>query len=109
MADRVVFKSTDVKVSMEPEVLRASTNSSLKISVYRVNMLGFKVPFSNLEVRFSVEEGSNLIKISDESPKGIATIYSKGAEGEAVLGIYSLKSGLIIKRIILKIMPGEVA
>ena len=44
--DRIVFTSSDITIKMKPEVLRASVNSELMIEVYRVNILGFKVPFS---------------------------------------------------------------
>ena len=109
IADRLIFTSSDIKVVLEPEVLKASTNSSLQIKVYRTNLLGFKVPFSSIEVRFAVEEGGNLVEMINESTEGTVTIRSKGIEGEAVVGIYSLKSGLQIKRVLIKIMPRDVA
>jgi hypothetical protein len=34
-------------------------------------------------------------------------VRSKGVEGEAVIGIYSLKSGAQISRVLIKIMPGN--
>lgn len=104
-----MFTSSGIKIELEPEVLRAYNTSELEIKVYRSNMLGFKTPFSNIEVRFSVEEGSNLIEIVNESPDGIARIRSKGIEGEAIIGIYSLKSGLQLQRIMIKILPRSAA
>lgn len=68
-------------------------------------MLGFKVPFSSVDVRFNIEEGSNLIEMVNESPDGKAVIRSKGIEGEAIIGIYSLKSGLQLSRLMIKILP----
>ncbi len=109
MADRVIFTSTDAKVEVKPEVLRASHNSQLEIIIFRSNMLGFKVPFSKVDVRFAAVEGANLIELLSESTEGTVTIRSKGIEGEAVVGIYSLKSGLEIKRILIKILPRDVA
>ena len=107
--DRVIFTSTGPKIELEPEVLRASENSSLEINVYRANLLGFKVPFSSVDVRFAVEEGANLIELINESGEGYAKIRSKGIEGEAVIGVYLLKSGLQIKRVLIKIMARDVA
>lgn len=72
-------------------------------------MLGFKVPFSAVDVRFTVEEGVNLVELVSESSEGSVTIRSKGIEGEAVVGIYSLKSGLPVKKVMIKILPREVA
>jgi hypothetical protein len=109
IADRVIFTATDAKVELKPEVLRASENSQLQITVFRSNMLGFKVPFSSVDVRYTVEEGNNLIEIVNEEPDGNATIRSKGIEGEAIIGIYSIKSGLPVKKILIKILPRNVA
>jgi hypothetical protein len=90
-------------------VLKASTSSELEIMVYRKNTAGFKVPFTKAEVRFEVEDGANLIEIIKESPDGFAKIRSKGIEGEAIIGIYSLRSGMQVSRILIKVMPRDVA
>ncbi|MBZ0203643.1 MAG: hypothetical protein K8I03_11565 [Ignavibacteria bacterium] len=109
LAERLIFTSADVKIEIEPPVLRASTNSELKIEVYRTNTLGFKTPFSNVELRFQIEEGSNLIEMTNETAAGSVKIRSKGLEGEAVIGIYSLKSGIQLKKVFVKILPRDVA
>lgn len=109
MTDRFVFTSSGIKIELKPEVLRASNNSELEISVYRSNLLGFGVPFGKVEVRFAVEEGGNLVEIVNESPDGTAKIRSKGIEGEAAIGIYSIKSGLQISRVLIKILPKDFA
>lgn len=98
-----------MKIKLEPEVLRARNNSELEINVYRSNLLGFGVPFGKVEVRFVVEEGANLVEIISESPNGKARIRSKGIEGEAVIGIYNIKSGMQISRVMIKIMPRDFA
>lgn len=108
-SERVIFTSNDLKFEVKPEVLRANPNSELEIEVYRINMLGFKVPFSSVEVRFQVEEGSNLVELHDESADGKVKVRSKGIEGEAIVGIYSLRSGAIIKNILIKILPRDMA
>lgn len=108
-SERVIFTSNDLKFEVKPEVLRANPNSELEIEVYRINMLGFKVPFSSVEVRFQVEEGSNLVEFHDESADGKVKVRSKGIEGEAIVGIYSLRSGAIIKNILIKILPRDMA
>lgn len=105
----MIFTSTEAKVEVKPEVLRASNNSQLEIIVFRANMLGFKVPFSKVEVRFVITEGANLIEILSESTEGKVTVRSKGIEGEASVGIYSIKSGLEIKKVLIKILPRDVA
>jgi hypothetical protein len=90
-------------------VLRASHNSQLEITIFRANMLGLKVPFSNVDVRFVIQEGANLVELVSESSEGSVTVRSKGIEGEAIVGIYSLKSGVEIKRVLIKILPRDVA
>jgi hypothetical protein len=72
-------------------------------------MLGLKVPFSNVDVRFVIQEGANLVELVSESSEGSVTVRSKGIEGEAIVGIYSLKSGVEIKRVLIKILPRDVA
>lgn len=109
LADRLVFTSNDVKIQIKPEVLKASTNSEMQITVYRANLLGFKVPFSSIEARFEIEEGGNLIELASESTEGTVKIRSKGIEGEATVGIYTLKSGLQIKKVLIKILPIDAA
>jgi hypothetical protein len=109
IADRVIFTSTGVKIELKPEVLRASENSQLEIEVFRQNMLGFMVPFSTVDVRFAIEDGINLVEIVNESSEGSVTIRSKGIEGEAVVGIYSLKSGIQLKKVLVKILHRDVA
>lgn len=108
-SEKVIFTSNDVKFEVKPEVLRANPNSELEIEVYRINMLGFKVPFSSVEVRFQVEEGSNLVELHDESADGKVKVRSKGIEGEAIVGIYALRSGAVIKNILIKILPRDMA
>jgi hypothetical protein len=93
---------------VKPEVLRANPNSELTISVYPVNLMGFKTPFGETNARFDVEQGANLIELREISP-GIAKVRSKGIEGEATVGIYSLKSGILIQKILVKILPKDVA
>jgi hypothetical protein len=109
IADRVIFTSTDIKIEMHPEVLKASHNSELSLQVYRTNILGFKTPFSSVQVKFLIEEGPNLIELIDTDDNGTVTVRSKGIEGEAVIGIYSEKSGLQLKKILIKILPRDVA
>ncbi|NOS85547.1 MAG: hypothetical protein HOP31_10440 [Ignavibacteria bacterium] len=109
VADRVIFTSTDVKVNFKPEVLRASVNSEIVIDVERVNLLGFKVPFSKVDVQFVIEDGRNLVELTDGEYSGSVKVRSKGVEGEAVIGIYSLKSGVQIRKITIVILPRDVA
>ena len=107
VADRLIFTSSGIKIKLEPEVLKASNNSELEINVYRSNLLGFGVPFGKVDVRFVIVEGTNLVEIIGESADGKAKIRAKGIEGEAVIGIYDIKSGMLISRVMIKIMPGN--
>lgn len=109
LGDRFLFTSSDIKIEMNPAILRASTSSELTISVYRVNMLGFKVPFSKIEAQFFIEEGKNLIELRGEETGNSIIVISKGFEGEASVGIYSLKSGMQIRKVLIKILPRDVA
>lgn len=106
LCDRFVFTSAGVKIELKPEVLRASVNSELTINVFPVNNLGFKTPFGETNVRFEIEQGANLIEIRELSP-GVAKISSKGIEGEATVGIYSLKSGILVQKLLIKILPRD--
>lgn len=107
--DRIVFTSSDIKIKMKPEVLRASVNSELMIEVYRVNILGFKVPFSIVEAQFLIEDGKNLIELYGEENGDSIKVRSKGVEGEASVGIYLTKSGMQIRKITISILPRDMA
>ncbi len=108
-ADRIIFTSSDIKIDMKPEVLRASVNSEMVIEVYRVNIMGFRVPFSKLEAQFLIEDGKNLIELSGEETGNSVKVRSKGVEGEASIGIYSVKSGMQIRKITISILPRDMA
>lgn len=102
-----MFTSAGVKIELKPEVLKASVNSELTINVFPINTLGFKTPFGETNARFEIEQGANLIEIREISP-GVAQIRSKGIEGEATVGIYSLKSGILVQKLLIKILPRDV-
>jgi hypothetical protein len=108
-ADRVIFTSSDVKIDVSPEVLRASVNSEVLISVKRVNILGFEVPFSKVDAAFVIEDGANLVEFVGEPGNSSVKVRSKGLEGEAAIGIYSVRSGMQIRKVLLKILPRDVA
>lgn len=108
-ADRIVFTSSDVKIDVNPEVLRASVNSEVLITVKRVNILGFEVPFSKVEAAFVIEDGANLVEFNGDPGSSSVKVRSKGKEGEATIGIYSVKSGMQIRKVLLKILPRDVA
>ena len=59
---------------------------------------------ANTEVRFEIEEGENLIELSDATT-GSVKVKSKGIEGEAIIGIYSLRSGVMVSKVLIKIIP----
>jgi len=108
LAERFIFTSVAVKIDTNPPVLRASFNSELKIRVLMVNSLGFKTPFSKTDARFEIEEGTNLVEIAREDPSTV-TIRSKGLEGEAIIGVYSLKSGTLLGKVLVKVLAQESA
>ena len=109
LGDRFIMTSGDIKIEMKPEILRASTSSELEIRVYRINMLGFKVPFSKVDAQFLIEDGKNLIEFIGEGDGNSIKVRSKGVEGEASVGIYSVKSGMQIRKVLIKILPRDVA
>lgn len=109
ISDRLMFTSSDVKIEMKPDILRASTSSELAINVYRINILGLRVPFSKIEAQFLIEDGNNLIELSGEQTGNSITVRSKGIEGEASVGIYSLRSGMQIRKVLIKILPRDMA
>ena len=109
VGDRLIFTSSDIKIEMKPDVLRARTSSEMIIEVYRINILGIKVPFSKIEAQFLIEDGNNLIDIIDENKGNSIKVVSKGIEGEASIGIYSLKSGMQIRKVLIKILPRDMA
>ena len=67
-------------------------------------MLGFENLFGKADVRFEIEEGGILVELTDATNR-TATVRSKGIEGEAVIGIYSLISGMQISKVLIKIFP----
>jgi len=105
----LVFTSSDVRIDIAPEVLRASVNSEVLISVKRVNIFGFEVPFSKVDAAFVIEDGANLVEFAGEPGSSSVIVRSKGKEGEATIGIYSVKSGMQIRKVLLKILPRDVA
>ncbi len=109
VADRLIFTASDTEVEIKPAILRAAPNSELSIFVFKSNIFGFKVPFSKVEVRFVIEEGANLVSLVNENINGEVTVRSKGFEGEATVAIYSIKSGFQIKKILIKILPRDLA
>lgn len=109
VADRLVFTTSSTEVEMKPPILRAAPNSELNIRVFKSNIFGFKVPLSKVEVRYVIEEGANLISLANEESNGTVTVRSKGFEGEAAVGIYSIRSGFQIKKILIKILPRDLA
>lgn len=88
--------------------MRASSSSSLNIAVYPVNMLGFRNLFGKADVRFEIEEGGNLVDLSEATGRSVH-VRSKGIEGEAIIGIYSLRSGVQISKVLVKIFPMDKA
>ncbi len=103
-AERLAFNTTRLNVDIQPAYLHASSSSSLTVKVYPVNMLGFRNLFGSAEVRFEVEEGANLIEVLEVTESSV-WIRSKGVEGEAIIGIYSLRSGLQISRVLINVYP----
>ena len=104
IAQQVIFTTSKVNVNIEPPYLRASTTSSLTIKVYPVNRFGFKNLLGSTAVRFEIEEGGNLIELAGETAESVK-VKSKGVEGEAIVGIYSLRSGVMVSKVLIKIMP----
>jgi hypothetical protein len=109
LAERLVFTSVKVKVELDPGFLHASQYSQLNMTVYPANTLGFKTPFAKAEVRYDIVEGGNLIELVNSDNAGMVIVKSKGKEGEAIVGIYSLKSGMELYKILIKIVPKDVA
>lgn len=108
IAERLVFNTTKVNVDIEPAYLRASSSSSLNVAVYPVNMLGFRNLFGKADVRFEIEEGGNLVDLLNVTGCTV-NVRSKGIEGEAIIGIYSLSSGIQISKVLIKIFPMDKA
>jgi hypothetical protein len=99
-----LLNTAKVNVDIEPPYLRATTTSFLIISVYPVNTFGFRNLVGKTDVRFEVEEGDVLISLENVNTES-ATVRSKGIEGEAIVGVYSLRSGVLISRVLIKILP----
>lgn len=109
LAERLIFTSVDIKISLSPEILKATHNSELQVEVNRVNFFGFKTPFSSVDVYFIIEEGKNLVDLSGITNGNSVIVRSKGIEGEAIIGIYSVRSGMQINKILIRILPRDVA
>lgn len=109
LLERVVFTTSKFHIETNPKILYAASRSELVIEVIPVNILGFRTPFSKASSVFVIEEGNNLVEIIPLEGVGSAVIKSKGKEGEVVIGIYSVKSGAFLGRVLVKILPGEMA
>lgn len=104
LSDRLLLNTAKIKVDIDPPNLRASTASSLMIKVYPVNTFGFRNLLGKTEVRFEIEEGDILISLEKMDTQSV-TVRSKGIEGEAIVGVYSLHSGILLSRVLIKILP----
>jgi len=104
IAESVLLNTAKVNVDIEPPYLRASATSALIISVYPVNTFGFRNLLGKTEVRFEIEEGDAIISLENISTQSV-TVRSKGIEGEAIVGVYSLRSGALVSRVLIKILP----
>ncbi len=109
LAERFAFRTVHVDVEMNPPVLRANITSEMTLTLTPKNSLGFRTPFAKSKARFDIEEGANLIELVQTTEYDHAVIRSKGIEGEAIVGIYSLKSGMLLNKILIKIVPGDIA
>lgn len=109
LLERVVFTTSKFHIEMNPKILYAASRSELEIEVIPVNVIGFRTPFSKAPSAFVIEEGKNLVEIIQQEGAGSAIIKSIGKEGEVVIGIYSIKSGAFLGRVLVKILPGEMA
>ncbi len=108
LAERFAFRTVHVDIEMNPPVLRANLTSEMTLTLTPKNSLGFRTPFAKSRARFDIEEGANLIELVQNMEYDHAVIRSKGIEGEAVVGIYSLKSGILLNKILIKIVPGNI-
>ena len=102
-----MFHTVRINVEMDPPVLKASPFSEMKILLTPLNSMGFRTPFAKINARYEIEEGVNLIEIRNFQEKDKVIIKSKGLEGEAVLGIYSLSTGILLRKLFIKIVPGN--
>jgi uracil phosphoribosyltransferase len=69
-----------------------------------LNRLGFGNPLGKVNVRFEIEEGDNLIELTGITTESV-TVRSKRIEGEAIVAVYSLRSGVMISKVLIKILP----
>ncbi len=107
LAERFIFHTTKIIVEINPPVLRANISSFVILEIIPVNTLGFRTPFAKSQARFDVEEGANLVELVQNIDYNRAVVRSKGIEGEAIIGIYSLKSGMLLQRITIKIIQND--
>jgi len=105
--ERVIFTTHRVKIDMDPAFLHAAENSELTLKVYPANLLGFKTPFKRADVQFVVEDGVNLVELAYTIGTNTAIIRSKGIEGEAIIGIYSVPTGIPVSKVVIKIVSSE--
>ena len=109
LAERFILHTIKIDVDVEPPFLKASTYSQITITIIPKNSFGFRTPFSRFEARFEIEQGENLVELKNLTEKDKVILQSKGIEGEVIIGIYSLKSGILIRKLIIKIIKEEYA
>lgn len=92
---------------MDPPFLKTSPYSQMVITIIPKNILGIKTPLSKTGVRFEIMEGSNLLELESFLDNDKAIVRSKGIEGEATIAIYSIKSGVLLNKLLIKIVRGD--
>lgn len=109
LLERFIFSTSTVLVKLEPEFLRANPSSELVITAIPLNKFGFRNILGSTSVAFNIQEGTNLVEVIPSTEKDRAIVRSKGKEGEAVIGVYSTKSGLILQQVVIRILPRDYA
>jgi hypothetical protein len=85
-----VFNIYEVTYIINPQSLRAGSESAVTISSVPVNGFGWRAPFRSAPAEFKIKEGNDLVEIlSENTRKGILKLRAKNKPGKVIIYVKS--------------------
>lgn len=84
-----VFTSVSYEVNLEPQTLFAGQPVTASLTLFGVNRLGGRVPFSSPRFRIAIEEGEELIRAEAAGDSTRFTLRTVGVAGTVTLYCYT--------------------
>jgi len=96
-----LFNIYEVKIIVNPESLKLTSNSKIEIQTIPLNSFGTKALFRTISTKYEIVSGKELINLEKKS-ENILWIYSNGKSGEAEI-LVTPSIGLFPSKIKIKI------